>query len=212
MKRLSYYIYQVYKLCVFIPLLVGTTAFFTALVIVMVSFMSTRTASRICGTSWARIVSAAIPMRVRCRGMHNIDKTQSYVITSNHESQCDILVLYGWIGVDFKWVMKMELDKVPFIGIAGRKLGHIFVDRSDRDAALASLKAAREKIVGGTSVVFFPEGTRSPTGELLPFKKGAFRMALDLGLPILPITITGTRSILPTKTLDLYPGSAGLVG
>ena len=90
-------------------------------------------------------------------------------------------------------------------------MGHIFIDRSDRNAALTSLNAAKERIAGGTSVLFFPEGTRNPTGKMLPFKKGAFRMALDLGLPILPVTITGTRRILPTKTIKLFPGRAELI-
>ena len=86
---------------------------------------------------------------------------QSYVIVSNHQSQYDILLMYGWLGTDFRWVMKKELRRVPVLGLACEKLGHIYVDRSDSAAAVASLNAARKKLVNGTSVVFFPEGTRS---------------------------------------------------
>ncbi len=150
-------------------------------------------------------------MRVSVEGRENLDPSQSYVLVSNHQSQYDIFVLYGWIGVDFKWVMKKELRTVPGIGVACHRLGHIFIDRSNHAAAVATLEDAKRKIVGGTSVIFFPEGTRSRTGELKGFKKGAFRMAVDLGLPVLPVTVIGTRNVLPAGTSDLMPGSARLI-
>jgi 1-acyl-sn-glycerol-3-phosphate acyltransferase len=102
--------------------------------------------------------------------------------------------------------MKQELRKVPGIGLGCEKVGHIFIDRSDHDASLKSLAAARKKIVNGTSILFFPEGTRRTDGIIGKFKKGAFKMALDLNLPLLPVTIVGTKEILPNKTLDLFPG------
>lgn len=151
------------------------------------------------------------PICVKVSGNENIDDSQSYVIVSNHQSQYDIFVLYGWLKVDFKWVMKQELRKVPGIGIGCEKVGHIFIDRSDHERALASLNEAKKKIVNGTSVIFFPEGTRSRDGVMKPFKKGAFKMALDLGLPVLPVTIINTRKILPPGTMKLFPGKARLI-
>jgi 1-acyl-sn-glycerol-3-phosphate acyltransferase len=133
------------------------------------------------------------------------------VIVANHQSHYDIFLLYGWLGVDFKWVMKQELRKAPMIGIACDRLGHIFVDRSNREAAIASLETAKDRIREGTSVFFFPEGTRSRDGELQSFKKGAFRMAMDLNLPILPITLVGTRRIMPPDSLDIFPGAARMI-
>ena len=150
-------------------------------------------------------------MRVQVKGRDNIVKTDSYVIVVNHQSQYDIFVVYGWLGIDFKWVMKQELRKVPGLGIGCEKVGHIFIDRSNHEKALASLHAAKEKIVNGTSVIFFPEGTRSKDGSLGKFKKGAFKMAIDLKLPILPITIIGTKEILPPNSLDLFPGKVMMV-
>jgi len=108
-------------------------------------------------------------------------------------------------------VIKQEMRSVPGLGIGCEKVGHIFVDRSNRKAALASINAARSKITNGTSVVFFPEGTRSRDGTLRQFKKGAFRFALDLDLPILPVTIVGTRELLPSDSVDLLPGKARLI-
>jgi 1-acyl-sn-glycerol-3-phosphate acyltransferase len=116
--------------------------------------------------------------------------------------------VYGWLGLDFKWVMKKEVRKIPGVGFGSAALGHIFIDRSNTKNAMASIHAARKKIRGGISVLFFPEGTRSKTDTMLPFKKGAFRFALDLGLPVLPMAIEGTEKILPNGTLDLVPGTA----
>ncbi len=99
------------------------------------------------------------------------------------------------------------MDAKP-LGLACDKLGHIYVDRSNREAALKSIQAAKSRMADGTSVLFFPEGTRSRDGRLRDFKKGAFHFALDLQLPLLPITINGTRAILPSDTLDLFPGRA----
>ena len=150
-------------------------------------------------------------MSVNVTGRQNIDPQHSYVVVANHQRLYDVFVLYGFLGIDFKWVIKQEMRSVPGLGIGCEKVGHIFVDRSDRKAALASINAAKSKISNGTSVVFFPEGTRSRDGTLRQFKKGAFRFALDLDLPILPVTIVGTWEILPSDSLDLLPGKARLI-
>lgn len=210
-RTLFWWFYQPYKWLVFAPVMMVLTAWFAVLAVVLVVFASPRRVAQLTGVPWARTLAALIPMRVEVEGRAHVDPGQSYVLVSNHQSQCDVLVLYGWLGIDFKWVMKKELRRVPGIGVACARLGHIFIDRSNHAAAVATLEAARDTIVDGTSVIFFPEGTRSRNGELLPFKKGAFRMALDLGLPILPLTVTGAREILPTGTADLMPGSARLV-
>ncbi len=200
-------LYQPYKWLIFGPFLVCTTFLCGSLAIGCAALLGPRAAS-IFGVLWARLNSGATPILVNVRGKAHIDKTQSYVIVSNHQSQYDIFVLYGWLGIDFKWVMKQELRKVPALGIACEKIGHIFIDRSNTEAALRSLDEAKSKIVNGTSVIFFPEGTRSRDRSLGRFKKGAFRMALDLKLPILPVTISGTREILPTRSTALFPGRA----
>ena len=204
-------LYQPYKWLIFAPYLAVSTLFFGSLTVVLAVVTNPRITSFICGPIWSRLNGYLTPIRVGVTGRDNIDPTQSYVIVANHQSQYDIFVLYGWLGIDFKWVMKQELRKVPGIGIGCEKVGHIFIDRSNHEKALASLRAAKEKIVNGTSVIFFPEGTRSKDGSLGVFKKGAFKMAVDLRLPILPITIVGTRDILPTDTVDLFPGRARMI-
>lgn len=211
MRRIGRWAYTVYAFVVFAPVLGVSTAFFGTLAVVLTLVLRPSTVSRLCGRTWARIVAFFTPVRVTVDGTEHLDPSQSYVIVANHQSLYDVIVLYGWLNLDFRWVMKAELRKVPFLGAACRRLGHVFVDRSSAQAATASLDTVRSQIGDGTSILFFPEGTRSMDGRLKTFKKGAFRMAISLGLPVLPITVTGTPHILPSGTYRLHPGRARLV-
>ena len=210
MRSILRFVYPVYKWLIFFPTLIVSTCFFGFCAAIAAICLNPRIAS-ISGVIWARFNSAITPMLVNVEGRENIVSRNSYVIVSNHQSLYDIFVLYGWLGVDFKWVMKKELRKVPALGIACEKIGHIYIDRSDSKAAIRTIREASERIRNGTSVIFFPEGTRSRSGKLGPFKKGAFNMAMDLKLPILPVTIIGTREIMPPQSLRLYPGKARMV-
>lgn len=208
--KIIYNLYQIYKYLVFFPLLgISTTVIFLCIFIFF--YVASESFVQLAGVQWARFNSFITPMFVKVTGEQNIDTNQSYIVVANHQSQYDIFLIYGWLPIDFRWVMKMELRKVPILGYYCYKAGHIFVDRSDSKAAIESINKAKGKIKDGTSVVFFPEGTRSETGELLKFKKGAFKFAVDMGLPILPITIAGTRDILPANTIGLFPGSAEMI-
>jgi len=211
MKKLLWLLYQPYKWLVFVPVLGISAAFFSITAVILTSLISPRAGSMFSGISWARVCSAVVPIFVKVIGKENIDRKQSYVVVSNHQSHFDIFVIYGWVFMDLKWVMKKELRKVPFLGWACEKIEFIYVDRSDNQKAVESLRLAKSKIKNGTSIIFFPEGTRSMDGEIARFKKGAFKMALDLQLPILPITIKGTRKILPSNTYNLLPGKAEMI-
>ncbi len=159
------------------------------------------------GVAWARSLTWGTWVRVRVAGRQHLLPNQSYVILSNHQGAYDILALYGFLGREFRWVMKEELRKVPFLGWGCAAIGHIFVDRKNSARAIASLEAAKSHLVGGVSVLLFPEGTRSDDGRLLPFKKGGFNIARQLGLPILPVSITGSNRILPKACLFPRPGT-----
>ena len=211
MRNVLHILYQPYKWLVVIPFLLLSTLILGTVAIVIATTVSPRLASATCGVWWSRLNSFLTPMFVSVRGRRYIDKKQSYVIVSNHLSHYDIFVLYGWLGIDFKWVMKKELRNLPALGAACEKLGHVYIDRSNRETAIASLEEAKKKVVNGTSILFFPEGTRSTSGKMGEFKKGAFVMALDLGIPILPVTILHTDKILPSRTMDLFPGRASMV-
>jgi 1-acyl-sn-glycerol-3-phosphate acyltransferase len=206
--RFARLLYQPYKWLVFGPLLVISTCFFVGLGVVIIFLFDDTLANRIAGAGWSRFNVFFTPARVNVFGRENIEKNQSYIVVSNHQSSYDIFVLFGWLGIDLKWVIKSELRKYPVFGYATEKGGNIIIDRSNAKEAYITLERARQKIVNGTSIIMLPEGTRSRTGQIGEFKKGAFWLARELNLPILPITITGTREILPPKTLDLFPGRA----
>ena len=193
------------------PLAAILTLFFGFFTVAVYYLSNAKIASYLGGVIWARILCLLTPIRLRKTGKENIKKHQSYVIVANHSSTFDILVLYARLGVDFKWVMKKELRKVPGLGVACEKLGHIFVDRTSPKAALETISNAKSLIKEGTCVVIFPEGTRNKNGGLADFKKGAFKMAFDLNLPILPVTVKGTNKIHKPDTLDIFPGTATLV-
>ena len=130
-------------------------------------------------------------------GVEHIQKGQSYVFVSNHQSMFDVWLIYGWLPVIFKWLMKAELRKVPFVGTGCKAAGHIFVERRNAKAAMESLHEVEKQLVNGVSTVIFPEGTRSTTGETGRFKRGAFQIALDLGLPVIPLSLDGCFEVLP---------------
>ncbi|XOV90269.1 MAG: lysophospholipid acyltransferase family protein [Pseudomonadota bacterium] len=195
-----------YRWLVIAPFLALSTLTLGALIIPLSVAGYPDFASRVLARTWARLNMFVSLIGIKVIGRENINPAQSYVVVSNHQSLIDIYVLYGHLGVDLKWVMKKELRAVPVLGLACEVMGHIIVDRSNTEAALASINNARERIRNGISVVFFPEGTRSRTGELGPFKKGAFRLAQELGLPVLPVTVHHTRDVLPSDSTEIVPG------
>lgn len=205
-RDLFRWLYLPWLWLIFMPYLAVSTLFFGTMAVLLSPF--SKRVSFHAGTVWAWLLCRLNFMWVTVKGRQHIKKGQSYVIMSNHQSHFDVLAFYGHWGGQFRWVIKQELRKVPGLGWGCDSMGHIFIDRSNRERAIASLEAARPILMGGVSVMFFPEGTRSRDGRLHAFKKGGFMMALQLGLPILPVSISGTRHILPGKTLKLLPGRA----
>ena len=155
---------------------------------------------------WARSILVASRIKVTVKGMSNIDPASPYIYMPNHQSNFDIPVLLGHLKVQFRWLAKMELFKIPIFGRAMRKAGYISIDRNNRESAFKSLAVAANQIRNGVSVLIFPEGTRSRDGKIRPFKKGGFVMAIDAGVPIVPVVITGTRAIMPKGKFRVYKG------
>lgn len=211
MRKLLFWPYQVYVLLVFAPLVIVLTFFASTFSVLFAILVNPSWASRNIAAPWARLLGLLTPIFVEIEGSENARQNQRYVVVANHQSQYDILLLYGWLKLDLKWVMKKELRKVPGIGIGCEKVGHIFVDRRRPALARQAISDALARLGDGVGILFFAEGTRSLDGRLLPFKKGAFLTAIDQELPVLPITIIGTHDVLPAKSLKLFPGRVKLV-
>lgn len=132
--------------------------------------------------------------------------SQPVIFMSNHESQMDPPILVAALPVPAVYIAKKEVKYMPFVGWAAWAAGVIFIDRGDRDRAIRSIHDAAMQIRGGKSVVIFPEGTRSQTGQMLPFKKGGFALALEAGVPIVPLATKGGFQVLPRGSLFFRPG------
>jgi len=160
---------------------------------------------------WAWALLIATRVRTRIVGKEKIKKGQSYIIISNHQSQFDILALVTRLGIQFRWIIKKELLKIPLFGYALLASRNIFIDRSNTKGSIESINRGMKRLPKGTCIMVFAEGTRSPDGKIHPFKKGGFVLAIDYGLPILPITINGSRKVLPKGSVVFTSGEIEVI-
>jgi 1-acyl-sn-glycerol-3-phosphate acyltransferase len=188
------------------------TAFFAAMAIILPP-LSTRgeKASYKIAHLWGKIVLRISGVTVETKGEENVPRNRPFIFMANHQSNFDILVLLGYIPVHFYWISKKEVFYVPLLGAAMKRAGYISVDRQDREKAIQSLDEAAQIIKNGKSVMTFPEGTRSRDGKIRPFKKGPFYLALQSRVPIIPVSIIGSRAILPRRSLRMHPGKITLI-
>ena len=171
-----------------------------------------RASYRVCQL-WVWINLVVCGVRVHVHRMAALDPKRAYVFMSNHMSQYDVLAVVAALEeFQLRWVAKKELTRIPVFGWALRHAGHIIIDRSNHDQAIASLRAARTQMEDGISVMIFPEGTRGTAGQpLLPFKKGGFMLALETGFPIVPLAIRGSGRILPRGSMSPGRGDIEVV-
>lgn len=151
-------------------------------------------------------------VKVKIFGLDNIDKNATYVFVSNHASQFDITVLQWCVPNRLAMIFKKELSRIPFFGWQLKFGPYIMVDRKSPESGMKSIEEAKELMKNkGISVLVFPEGTRSKTGELLPFKRGAFHLAAKVGYPIVPVTIIDSDKIMPKGSFKLKRGTIKLI-
>ncbi|ORJ57704.1 1-acyl-sn-glycerol-3-phosphate acyltransferase [Geothermobacter hydrogeniphilus] len=146
---------------------------------------------------WGRIGLVLTGISLELESLEQIPRDRPVVFMANHQSNADILALLAGIPVQFRWLAKAELFRIPAFGGAMRRAGYIPVERGDRRKALEGMKTAAARIAAGSSVVIFPEGTRTEDGRLQEFKKGGFMVALQSGVPIVPVAIRGSYQVMP---------------
>ena len=188
-------LYLIYQIFIALPVMIVLTII-TAVVTMIGSIFNDRFWGYWPGMIWGRLFYLIFLIPVHVHGKEHIQKGQSYVIAPNHQSYWDAFLIYGYIGIKFKWMMKKELGRIPFVGWACYMAGCIFIDRSSRASSIESIRKAESKLNNGMSVVIFPEGTRTPDGNMAKFKRGAFLISEELSLPILPVTIDGNYDVM----------------
>lgn len=199
--------YIVYQICIGLPIFLVLTIL-TAVVTIIGSWIgSAHFWGYYPGKIWSQLTCYVLLLPVKVKGKENLEKKTSYVFVANHQGAFDIFLIYGFLGRNFKWMMKKGLRKLPFVGKACQSAGHIFVDKSGPKKIQETIQHAEKVLQGGTSLVVFPEGARSFTGHMGYFKKGAFQLADELQLPVVPLTIDGSFDILPRtgKLLHWHP-------
>ena len=155
------------------------------------------------GKWWGNIILKLLLIPVKVEGRENIRRGESYVIVSNHQGMFDIFLIYGHLCRNFKWMMKHQLRSMPFVGFACEKAHHIFVDRRGPKKIKETYDKARATLTDGMSLMVFSEGARTFTGHMGVFRRGAFMLADELQLPVVPLTINGSFDIMP-RTKDWH--------
>ncbi|MDO9567023.1 MAG: lysophospholipid acyltransferase family protein [Candidatus Desulfaltia sp.] len=187
--------------------IVLVTIFFSSAAII-VSFITKRNdMPNKVAAIWARFILAASRIKVKVIGLSNIDPSRPYIYMPNHQGNFDIPILQAYLPVQFRWLAKAELFKTPIFGYAMGKAGHISIDRSNRKSAFKSLTNAARIIRNGVSVLIFPEGTRSSDGNIRHFKNGGFFLAVDSGVPIVPVIIHGLWPLMLKNKVFVRPGN-----
>ncbi len=190
-------VYRIYQIIIGAPIILVLTLL-TAITTIIGSFLGSASFwGYYPGKIWSRLICYVLLLPVKVNGHSDIHKNTSYIFVANHQGAFDIFLIYGFLGRNFKWMMKKSLRSIPFVGKACQSAGHIFVDKSGPKKIQETIEHARYTLKDGMSLVVFPEGSRTYTGHMGQFKKGAFQLADELQLPVVPLSICGSYEVLP---------------
>lgn len=196
-------IYRIYQLCIVVPIVLIVSIVTAIVTVVGCAVGNGHFWGYYPGKLWSRIIVRLLLLPVHVEGRENLNPKQSYVFVANHQGAFDIFLIYGFLNRNFKWMMKKGLGKIPLVGVACRYAHHIFVDRSGPSKIRKTYDEAREILREGMSLVVFPEGSRTFTGHMGFFRRGAFMLADELKLPVVPLTINGSFEVKP-RMKDFY--------
>lgn len=157
-----------------------------------------------------RLGLALVGVKVEVTGREKLDPSQAYIFTPNHQSLIEVPLFVTYLGQNPAYLAKKEVFKYPIFGYGIGLIGVVPVDRRNSASAVESAKAATALLRKGKSYVVYPEGTRSPDGRMLPFKKGAFMMAIEAGVPVVPVTVSGATAIMPKARIKVWPSTVRL--
>lgn len=189
--------YRLYQLFIAAPIILVWTIFISLTVAIGCTLGNGHFWGYYPGKWWAWLILKVLLIPVKVEGRENLQEGESYVFVSNHQGAFDIFLIYGYLNRNFKWMMKWQLKKIPFVGYACEKSHQIFVDKRGASKIKKSYDEARTILRDGISLTVFPEGARTFTGHMGMFRRGAFMLADELQLPVVPLTINGSFNILP---------------
>ena len=191
------YLYRLYQLVICLPILLLASMITSLVTVIGCMIGNGHFWGYYPGKCWAWLWIRLLLLPVSVDGREHLVPRQSYVFVANHQGAFDIFLIYGFLGRNFKWMMKRALSRVPVLGLACRYSHQIFVDRSSVSRIRETYDKARDILREGMSLVVFPEGARTFTGHLGFFRRGAFALADELQLPVCPLTINGSFDIMP---------------
>lgn len=192
------WVYKIYCFCIALPIFLLDTIFTTVSAVFGTLFPDSDRVYKVVSYWWGKVTLWLLLLPVTVKGLENIDKEKSYIFLANHQGYLDIFLCYAYLDHDIKWMMKEYLRKIPFVGWACEKTHQAYVGES-RSSIQEAIERAEATLKNGMSMVIFPEGTRTHDGKLGEFKRGAFMIANDIELPIVPVTIKGSFEAFSRK-------------
>lgn len=196
-------LYRLYQIIICVPVVLVATVLTAVVTVVGCAIGDGHFWGYYPGKWWSKLIIRILLLPVKVEGRENLVERESYVFVANHQGAFDVFLIYGFLCRNFKWMMKKELRRVPFVGRACQAAHHIYVDHSGPGTVRRSMVQAREILSKGMSLVVFPEGSRTHDGNMQRFKRGAFMLADKLRLPVVPITINGSYNVMP-RWRDLH--------
>lgn len=208
MKKVLFFLYE---LLIFLPIFIPATILTATLTIVGCLIGDSKFWGYYPAKYWSKLACRLALCRVKVVKKGKLDPNQSYVFVPNHQGVFDIFLIYGYLGQNIKWVQKQELRKIPFVGKACEIAGHVYVDQSHPKAMTDTIERAEAELQTGVSMTIFPEGSRTSTGKMGKFKRGAFIIATEMNLPVVPITVNGPFDVMKIHTYLINPGKLELI-
>ena len=208
MKKILCALYEIF---IFLPLFVLATIITATTVIIGGLIGNSKFWGYYPPRYWSKFACRLALCRIKVVRKGTLDPNQSYVFVPNHQSYSDIFLIYGYLNHNIKWVQKHELRKIPFVGKACEIAGHIYVNHSSYRSMRETIAKAKSQLSNGASIVMFPEGARTMTGKMDKFRRGAFIIAQEMGLPVVPVTENGAFDVMRRGSLLLVPGKLELI-
>lgn len=191
------YLYRIYQLFIAAPVILVATIITAVTVTIGSTLGNGHFWGYYPGRWWGWVIIRVLLLPVKVEGRENLQSGQSYVFVSNHQGAFDIFLIYGFLKRNFKWMMKRQIRNIPLVGLACEASHQIFVDKRGPSKIKETYTKARATLKDGMSLVVFPEGSRSFTGHMGVFRRGAFMLADELQLPVAPLTINGSFNVMP---------------